>query len=123
MLDSINTLKENGIKIAIDDFGTGYSSIALFENVPIDVVKLDCVFLTNRRDSARLLKIFKGLTNLFKDLDITPVCEYVETEEEEELLRQCGISVAQGYLYSNPLPQSDFEKRLDCSKVKNFYDM
>ena len=53
VLARMHELKEAGFKITIDDFGTGYSSLNLLRTLPVDVIKLDKRFFTQRFDSDR----------------------------------------------------------------------
>ena len=115
VLNTLNTLKENGVRISIDDFGSGYSSLGVFEQIPASVIKLDRSFLLNQEDRGRQVKIMRGIVNLGKELKAQIVCEGVETENDVELMREIGAYVAQGYHYSKPIPEDEFEKKLDAN--------
>ena len=115
VLNTLNRLKENGVRISIDDFGSGYSSLGVFEQIPASVIKLDRSFLLNQEDRGRQVKIMRGIVNLGKELKAQIVCEGVENENDVELMREIGAYVAQGYLYSKPVPEDEFEKKLDAN--------
>ncbi|MCH5257883.1 MAG: EAL domain-containing protein, partial [Lachnospiraceae bacterium] len=104
---------EKGVRISIDDFGSGYSSLGVFEQIPASVIKLDRSFLLNQEDRGRQVKIMRGIVNLGKELEAQIVCEGVETDNDVELMQEIGAYVAQGYRYSKPIPEDEFEKRLD----------
>ena len=112
---TLNTLKERGVRISIDDFGSGYSSLGVFEQIPASVIKLDRSFLLNQEDRSRQIKIMRGIVNLGKELKAQIVCEGVETDDDVELMREIGAYVAQGYHYSKPIPEDEFEKKLDAN--------
>ena len=112
---TLNTLKEKGVRISIDDFGSGYSSLGVFEQIPASVIKLDRSFLLNQEDRSRQVKIMRGIVNLGKELKAQIVCEGVETDDDVELMREIGAYVAQGYHYSKPVPEDEFEKKLDAN--------
>ena len=112
---TLNSLKERGVRISIDDFGSGYSSLGVFEQIPASVIKLDRSFLLNQEDRSRQVKIMRGIVNLGKELKAQIVCEGVETDDDVALMREIGAYVAQGYHYSKPIPEEEFEKKLDAN--------
>ncbi|MCH5248852.1 MAG: EAL domain-containing protein, partial [Lachnospiraceae bacterium] len=98
-------------------FGSGYSSLGVFEQIPASVIKLDRSFLLNQEDRSRQVKIMRGIVNLGKELEAQIVCEGVETDNDVELMQEIGAYVAQGYRYSKPIPEDEFEKRLDANQM------
>lgn len=112
---TMNDLHARGIRLSIDDFGSGYSSLGVFEKIPASVIKLDRSFLLNKEDRGRQVKIMKSVVDLARELNAEIVCEGVETDEDVELMREIGANVAQGYRYAKPVPESEFEKRLEES--------
>lgn len=111
--DTIDELHRRGIRISIDDFGSGYSSLGVFETIPASVIKLDRSFLTNNENHERQVKIMSNIVQLAGDLDAQIVCEGVESEKDIALMQEIGANIAQGYRYSMPVSQWEFEQRLD----------
>lgn len=109
---TLDMLKEKGIHLSIDDFGAGYSSLGVFEQIPASVIKLDRSFLLNQEDRNRQVKIMRGIVKLGEELGAQIVCEGVETETDVNLMREIGAYIAQGYFYSKPVPEADFEEKL-----------
>lgn len=114
---TLEIIKEKGFRLSIDDFGAGYSSLGVFEQIPASVIKLDRSFLLNQEDRDRQVKIMRGIVKLTKELEAQVVCEGVENENDVELMREIGAYVAQGYFYSKPIPENEFEQRVDETKV------
>ena len=110
---TIEAIKEKGFRLSIDDFGAGYSSLGVFEQIPASVIKLDRSFLLNQEDRDRQVKIMRGIVKLTNELEAQVVCEGVENENDVELMKEIGAYVAQGYFYSKPIPESEFEAKLD----------
>lgn len=110
---TLDTLREKGVRLSIDDFGSGYSSLGVFEQIPASVIKLDRSFLLNQKDRGRQVTIMRGIVNLATELKAQIVCEGVETDSDVELMQEIGAYVAQGYRYARPVPEEEFEKRLD----------
>jgi EAL domain-containing protein (putative c-di-GMP-specific phosphodiesterase class I) len=111
--ETVEILRGKGIRLSIDDFGSGYSSLGVFEQIPASVIKLDRSFLLNNKNRVRQVKIMKNIVNLAQDLDAQVVCEGVENENDTELMMEIGAYVAQGYRYSRPVPEEEFEEKLD----------
>lgn len=111
--ETFDELKEKGIRLSIDDFGAGYSSLGIFEQIPATVVKMDRSFFLNKDNLERQVKLMRGIVMLSENLDAKIVCEGVETQNDVELMEEIGAYVAQGYFYSRPIPEEDFEALLD----------
>ncbi len=112
MKQVIDGLHEKGFSVAMDDFGSGYSSLNVLKNLDFDCVKLDKEFLVRGEGNPRMRQIISGLVRMIKDLGSGVVAEGVETAEQAEFLSRIGCDLAQGYLFSRPLPPQEFEQRL-----------
>ncbi len=105
--DVVLALKRLGVMIAIDDFGTGYSSLASLHEFPIDVIKLDRSFVARDGDAARnaqLHTIASGILKLAASLGVHVIAEGVETPDQLALLQELECELAQGYLFTRPIP-------------------
>ncbi len=96
-------LKELGVWLSIDDYGTGYCSLSYLQNLPVDELKLDRLFLINLQNS-RNAAIVRSTIDLAHALELRLVAEGVEDQQSLDLLRQFGCDTAQGYHLSRPLP-------------------
>lgn len=110
---TLDMLKKEGVRLSIDDFGAGYSSLGIFEQIPASVIKLDRSFLLNQEDHNRQVKIMRGIVKMGQELEAQIVCEGVETETDIDLMKEIGAYVAQGYFYSKPVPEAEFEQKLE----------
>jgi EAL domain-containing protein (putative c-di-GMP-specific phosphodiesterase class I) len=104
----MRSLHDLGIRLAIDDFGTGYSSLSYLRYLPIDKIKIDRSFLSEMASDRRAARLVNGIISLAKSLNLTTVAEGVETENQLQMLRRYGCDLAQGYLFSRPLPAAEF---------------
>ncbi len=109
----IKELRKMGIKISMDDFGSGYSSLNVLNNLPIDILKLDRVFLDGNSLSINQKIIISCIVEMASKLDIRVVCEGVETAEQARFLTVIGCDMIQGYYYARPMPEKDFCKYMD----------
>lgn len=109
-------IKENGICVAIDDFSMGHTSITYLTNNSFDYVKLDGKLTKNILGNTRTDQIVKSICALGIKLNFEVIAEYVENEEQKELLKQHGCSIYQGWLYS---PAIKFEEFIEYVKKIN----
>lgn len=108
--EMIKKLKSHGYMLLMDDFGSGYSSLNMLKSTPFDVIKIDRDFFSEFMLSDRGKKIISHTISMSKDIGLDLVAEGVETREQAEFLHSCGCDVAQGFLYSKPVPLSEFDK-------------
>lgn len=107
VLPLINEFRNMGIKISMDDFGSGYSSLNALNNLPIDVLKLDKVFMTDTLNTNQKI-ILTSIIEMAKKLNIAVLCEGVENDSQSRFLSKIGCDMIQGYYYSRPLCEKDF---------------
>ncbi len=117
VLRSIKELRELGIKIALDDFGTGYSSMTRLKGLDLDVLKIDRSFIKDVEECKKSAIILDSLLLIGKGLNIDVVVEGVETQQQLQLLKQKGCEIIQGYIFSKPIPASDFTPILVKKKI------
>jgi diguanylate cyclase (GGDEF)-like protein/PAS domain S-box-containing protein len=104
---TVDELRALGIRIAIDDFGTGYSSLAYLHQLAIDVVKIDQSFVRDIDTDQDHQALTKTMLALADGLGMTSIAEGVETEEELYELVHLGCQLAQGFLFSKPVPAEE----------------
>ena len=105
----LNNIKEQGFTISIDDFGTGYSSLSMIQSMPIDVIKIDKIFV-DKADLNSEHNIINYIMIIAKHLGVKTIVEGVETLEQVEFVRKIECDVIQGYYYSKPIPREEFEE-------------
>jgi diguanylate cyclase (GGDEF)-like protein/PAS domain S-box-containing protein len=103
-LDALRTL---GVRVALDDFGLGYSSLTHLKALPVDVVKVDRSFVADLVRSTEDRAVVEAVLTLARRMGLTVIAEGVETADQDELLREMGCPVVQGYLYGRPVPPAE----------------
>ena len=104
-------LREAGIKTSLDDFGAGYSLVNMVVDIPIDTIKIDRTLLLNCENTVKGQIFLKNTIAMLHSLGYSIICEGVETNEQRQLLLDCGCGKGQGYLFSRPIPISEYEAR------------
>lgn len=112
MTNFLSRLKDADISTAIDDFGTGYSSLSTLRDFPVSVIKIDRSFINNDELNTSDEIVLRNIVAMANELGIDVVTEGVERPDQTQLLKNVGCHVVQGFLYDNPMPKKDFEKRL-----------
>lgn len=106
--ERLEGLRRDGVGIALDDFGTGYSNLAQLLSLPLDRIKLDRSLLKNSSSQRRMKMVILALVQLARRLGFEVVAEGVEYEQQLRSLRDAYCHIAQGFLFSPPLPEDDF---------------
>jgi EAL domain-containing protein (putative c-di-GMP-specific phosphodiesterase class I) len=95
--------QKHGFTLALDDFGAGFSGLNLLAEIEgVQLVKLDGNLVRNIHENRRAEHIVSAVTKMCQDLEIMVLAECVETLEEYQVLRRCGIYLMQGYLFARP---------------------
>ena len=112
----LDEIKQRDIHIALDDFGTGYSSLSYLTDFPIDILKIDRSFIS-KIGNTKQEAIVNAMIAMGKAMDMTVVAEGIETEQQLEYLKNLNCDIAQGYLFSRPLPESEATQFLKANLV------
>jgi EAL domain-containing protein (putative c-di-GMP-specific phosphodiesterase class I) len=96
-----------GVSIAIDDFGTGYSALSYLARFPIDTLKIDRSFIHSVTTDTYRAELVRAILSIARCLGQVVVAEGVETLEQAAFLEANGCQLAQGYLFSRPLPETE----------------
>jgi len=99
-------LRSLGAKTALDDVGTGHSGLAYLQKLGVDIVKIDKIFIDPLSSDRNSNAIVDKLVGLAESLEMGIVAEGVENFEQIEILRQLGVTTAQGFLFAPPLPKN-----------------
>ena len=106
-IETMNRLKDLGLKLSIDDFGTGYSSLSYLRRLPLDELKIDRSFFVNLFEDAKSRSLVSSLLFLSRNLNLLTVAEGVETEQQLQFLQKERCDQYQGFLFRPPLPSAE----------------
>jgi diguanylate cyclase (GGDEF)-like protein/PAS domain S-box-containing protein len=109
-ISTMNALNEIGIQLSLDDFGTGYSSLQYLKRLPLDQLKIDQSFVHDIVIDSSDKAIVKTIIAMAKSLEFDVIAEGVETEQQRQILLNMGCTHFQGYLFSKPVPITQFER-------------
>ncbi|MDI1230316.1 MAG: EAL domain-containing protein [Methylobacter sp.] len=118
VVEVLNNLRNQGIRLAIDDFGTGYSSLAYLKRFPVDVLKIDKSFIDDIPHLQDDMEITATIIAMGHILGFKVLAEGVETQEQLDFLRNKGCDAYQGYFTSKPVPAADFTQLLQAQHEK-----
>lgn len=118
-IKTMEEMKKLGFMVSIDDFGSGFSSLNLLKSLPVDILKIDKEFFAN----ATLLKndeiIISSIISMANKMNISVICEGVETKEQINFLKNSECDMVQGYYYAKPINAEEFtEYSNDLDKIR-----
>ena len=102
-IETLAALRATGVSVAVDDFGTGYSSLGYLQTLPVDVIKIDRIFVAGVEKPFESALI-RAVIQVAGALTLRTVAEGIETEAQAAALRDLGCQFGQGYLFGRPEP-------------------
>ncbi len=107
--DILRELDRSGIRLSVDDFGTGYSALSYLKSYPFDTLKIDKSFIQDVMKEQDDASLVRAIITMAHSLGLRVIAEGVEEEAQTHFLEKEGCDFAQGYFYSRPMPEPDFE--------------
>ncbi|WP_231659038.1 MULTISPECIES: sensor domain-containing protein [Pseudoalteromonas] len=114
-LKQLQAIRAQGVGLAIDDFGTGYSSLSYLKRFPLTKLKIDREFIKELPDNTEDCALVSAIISMANNLKLKVIAEGVETQEQEDFLRNLNCDYIQGFLYSKGLPNDEFELFLEAN--------
>ncbi|MCA1029756.1 EAL domain-containing protein [Bacillus timonensis] len=105
---TLQQIRDLGIVISMDDFGTGYSSLGYLHKLSIDRLKIDRSFIMDIHTNEAIVTTIIAMA---KHLQLKVLAEGVETIEQLSILKRLGCTEIQGFYFSRPLPNEEFEMK------------
>ena len=106
----LNTLSRMGITIALDDFGTGFASLAYLKDFPVEIVKIDRMFVEGTPDSKEDTAIVEAIAGLTRGLRLRLLAEGIENDRQLQMLKGLGCQLGQGFYWSKALPADQYSQ-------------
>ena len=106
----LHALQNDGFIVEMDDFGSGYSSLNMLKDMPVELIKIDMLFLREAEIQSRMSVILRSMISMVTELGLVPLTEGVETDAQYQMLEQMGCKLFQGYLFAKPMPVEQFEE-------------
>jgi ammonium transporter, Amt family len=100
----IATLKTRGCRFALDDFGSGTSSFGYLKNLPVDIVKIDGMFVRTLRQNQTDRVIVKSINDVAHSMGLATTAEFVEDADTLTIVTELGVDFAQGFAVGMPKP-------------------
>jgi EAL domain-containing protein (putative c-di-GMP-specific phosphodiesterase class I) len=105
----LEALRELGVRLSIDDFGTGYSSLSYLKRLPVDILKVDRVFVKDLPHNRDDLAITRAVIAMAHGLAMKVVAEGVEERQQFDFLRDEGCDEFQGFFCRPAMESHELE--------------
>jgi EAL domain-containing protein (putative c-di-GMP-specific phosphodiesterase class I) len=96
VMKAFRNLRQFGCRIALDGFGKGYTTYDRLKQVEADVIKVDGSFVRHMLTDALDKCVITSICQVARVKRMAVVAEQVDSEEQQEALRQMGVDYMQG---------------------------
>ena len=107
----IDRVRAAGFQVSIDDFGIESSNLALLSMATFDALKIDRGFVKDIMINGNARTVVEAMVGMCRKMDIRLIAEGVEDEKQLAVLKECGVRIVQGFLFSRPIPVEEYEKK------------
>lgn len=107
-IDILCKAQKIGYLIAVDDFGVGLSGLSCLNEMPLNVLKIDRVFVSEIGSGRTFSTVIDYVISIAKEFGLKIVAEGVELREQFEYLKKHGVEYSQGWMHAPAMPLRDF---------------
>jgi diguanylate cyclase (GGDEF)-like protein len=118
VIDQIGQLRAAGIAVGLDDFGSGFASLTHLVTIPLDLIKIDRLFVDRMITDKCSMVVVEALLSIAEKLGIRVIAEGIETQEQADLLVSLGCTRGQGFLFSKAVDRDEITSRL-CQQIQH----
>ncbi|WP_179026010.1 EAL domain-containing protein [Shewanella sp. Scap07] len=104
----LKAMRDLGVCVELDDAGTGYGGSSYLQELSIDVMKIDKLFVDTLLYSPQKTQVLDANIQLANMLKLQVIAEGVETAAQSADLLSKGVRLQQGYFFAKPLSAADF---------------
>ncbi|HCH20255.1 MAG TPA: histidine kinase [Cellvibrionales bacterium] len=109
-LEFIGAVRDLGCQFALDDFGSGMSSFAYLKKLPVDILKIDGLFIKDILNNPVDMAMVKSINEVGHVMGLKTIGEYVENRAILEVLTVLEVDAFQGYEVAKPAPIEELAK-------------
>lgn len=100
----LHSLREYGCRTALDDFGAGLSSFGYLASLPVDILKIDGMFVRDIAENPVHEAMVRAINEVGQLMDKQTVAEFVEDDAALAILKEIGVDYGQGFGIGRPVP-------------------
>jgi EAL domain-containing protein (putative c-di-GMP-specific phosphodiesterase class I) len=101
-LQALVAIPDIGVRLALDDVSMSGANLAILTRSPFTFIKVDRALIRQITPQMPHPTWLQGIAALLRTTQLDVVAEGVETEFQATALRQCGISLGQGFHFARP---------------------
>jgi diguanylate cyclase len=120
---SLERLREAGVRISIDDFGVGYSSMSQLLDLPVDELKIDKSFVLALENDPRAISLIRSMVEMARALGLVSIAEGIENASNYDALQLVGADVIQGDYVARPLTSVELDDFLRGEDGGSMFDI
>jgi diguanylate cyclase (GGDEF)-like protein/PAS domain S-box-containing protein len=109
---TMEALRDLGVRFAIDDFGAGYASLGYLHQLPIDVLKLDRSLIAALEIGEADRAMVQATASLAHTFGLQVAAKGIETPLQLALANALGCDQGQGYFFAPPLDRKQLQELL-----------
>jgi diguanylate cyclase (GGDEF)-like protein len=119
-VEKIDSLRNRGFLIAIDEYNNKHSSLRFLANISVDILKLDSCLLERmdkEKEFTKMHCIYKFIVDISKNFDLTVVSSGINNKENLKLIKDLGINIGSGEIFSKGMLKEDFIDYIKNNKI------
>ena len=116
-IDLLNRVHSIGVRLALEDYGSSFSAMSYVHRHAFDCLKIERSFTTDLPRALGTAWLIAGIAEVTRSMNAMCIAEGLENMEQVDALRESGVTLGQGFLFSPPASVEECHELLRNSSL------
>ena len=116
-IDLLNRVHSIGVRLALEDYGSSFSAMSYVHRHAFDCLKIERSFTTDLPRALGTAWLISGIAEVTRSMNAMCIAEGLENMEQVDALRESGVTLGQGFLFSPPASVEECHELLRNSSL------
>jgi EAL domain-containing protein (putative c-di-GMP-specific phosphodiesterase class I) len=116
-IELLSRLHAIGVRLALEDYGSSFSAMSHVHQHHFDCLKIERTFTTDLPRALGTAWLISGIAEVTRSMNAMCIAEGLQSMEQVDALRESGVTLGQGFLFSPPVSAEECHELLRSTSL------